>query len=336
MEAGLKSYKFRKDREATWVELDALVAQAEKKGVKSLSAEEMMRLPNLYRATLSSLSVARSISLDLNVVRYLESLCARAYFFIYGARSTLRDAISEFFLVSFPGAVWNARWHMMLSLGLLILGILVGYLLVGQNADWYYSFIPQELAGGRSPTSTTEALRGVIYDSEETAAETLSAFASFLFSHNSMVAMLSFALGFALGIPTILLMFYNGLTIGALTSLYASRGLGWDLWGWLLIHGVTELLAIALCGGAGIILASSLVVPGQYSRLEMLARNGKRAGQIVIGAVAMLFFAALLEGFARQLINDISVRYTIAFLSGAFWLSYFIGLGRKAKYGRQS
>ena len=82
----LRSYEFRRERERTWRELERLVKRVESGGHASLAPEELGRLPVLYRATLSSLSVARSISLDRNLLEYLEGLAARAYFCIYGGR----------------------------------------------------------------------------------------------------------------------------------------------------------------------------------------------------------------------------------------------------------
>src|SRR3546814_18633127 len=96
MSASLKSYEFRREREKSWRELEAMVTRAEKQGLKSLPAEDLLRLPTLYRATLSSLSVARAISLDQNVLSYLESLSARAYFQVYGARPRLAEDVRDF------------------------------------------------------------------------------------------------------------------------------------------------------------------------------------------------------------------------------------------------
>ena len=76
----LKSYRFREERETDWRKLDLILTRAENSGVKALSDEDMTALPRLYRQAVSSLSVARSISLDQNVIAYLESLCTRAYF----------------------------------------------------------------------------------------------------------------------------------------------------------------------------------------------------------------------------------------------------------------
>lgn len=332
MSAPLKSYEFRREREASWHELEGLVGAAEKSGLKSLPADQLLRLPSLYRAALSSLSVARSISLDQNVVSYLESLCARAYFQVYGSRSSFFEGIGRFFAYSFPAAVRQALWPVLIAAAWMTLGSVVGFLLVQHSAEWYGSFVPADLAGGRDPASSTESLREVLYRPGDTA-ESLYLFATYLFTHNAKVGLLSFALGFALGVPTVLLMFYNGLIIGAFLALYDDRGLVWELAAWLSVHGTTELLAIVLCGGGGLVLARAIIFPDQYSRLDSLAHRGRAAGTLVMGAVVMLFVAGLLEGFVRQLVTDISTRYTIGGTMLAFWLIYFALAGRGRHHG---
>ena len=109
----LKSYEFRREREDSWRELEQLLQRAESRGLKALTPVELFRLPNLYRATVSSLSVARSISLDRNLLLYLESLAARGYFFVYGARGSFAVGIARFFTRQFPQAVRSAAWHIL-------------------------------------------------------------------------------------------------------------------------------------------------------------------------------------------------------------------------------
>jgi uncharacterized membrane protein SpoIIM required for sporulation len=332
MSAPLKSFEFRREREKTWRELEDLVARAEKRGLKSLPAADLLRLPTLYRATLSSLSVARSISLDQNVLNYLESLSARAYFQVYGSRSSLVEGLVHFLRRGFPGAVRAALWPNLLSALWMTLGAVIGFLLVETSADWYYTFVGADMAGGRTPAASTEYLREGLYDGADSAADMLYVFATSLFSHNAGIGMFAFALGFALGVPTVLLLFYNGLTLGAFLALYASRGLTWDLVGWLSVHGTTELLAIVLCGGGGLVLAAAIVFPDRETRLESLARRGRAAGTLIMGAVLMLFVAGLLEGFARQLVTDITTRYLIGGIMLAFWLTYFTLGGRERRH----
>jgi len=328
----LKSYDFRRDREKTWRELDFLVQRAGESGLSALTPDELLRLPVLYRATLSALSVARSITLDQNVVVYLESLATRAYFCIYGGRASLAAGLWRFFVYDYPAAVRNAVWPILLSAALLLLGTVVGHVLTLGNPDWFYTFVSEGLAGGRGPTSTTAELRQVLYYGSDTAVEKLNVFASFLFTHNAKIGMLCFALGFSFGIPTAILLFTTGLMLGAFSALYTASGLSADLWAWLTIHGTTELLAVVLCGGAGFVVASALIFPTRKSRLENLAASGKQAAKIVIGTVALFFVAALLEGFGRQLITDMTLRYLIGASMLLYWILYFIRSGTGKAY----
>jgi uncharacterized membrane protein SpoIIM required for sporulation len=335
VEQKLKSYEFRREREASWQEFEQLLARAESGGIQSLSPGELFRLPNLYRAVISSLSVARGITLDRNVLLYLESLAARGYFFVYGARGGLGAGISRFFAWQFPRAVRGVRWHILGATFVMALGIAVGCLLTLSNTDWFYTFVATDMASGRTPVSTTGNLREALYDDGGDFVESLYLFATFLFTHNAQIGMLAFALGFALGVPVILLMFYNGLTIGAFTALYISRDLTVEFVAWLGIHGTTELLAVLLCGGAGLSLGGAFAFPGRLGRMESLAQKGRQAGTVAIGAVAMLFVAALLEGFGRQLILDMWLRYLIGGVALILWLVYFTLAGRDRDHDRR-
>src|SRR5205085_10501974 len=101
--------------EATWAELEGLITEADKRGLRALTADQLARLPHLYRATLSSLSVARSISLDRALTEYLENLVGRAYFVVYGTRQALRRQLADFFLWKLPSSVRRARWHVVIA-----------------------------------------------------------------------------------------------------------------------------------------------------------------------------------------------------------------------------
>lgn len=330
----LKSYQFRREREESWKELDVLLHRIDKRGIRSLDAQQLSRVPLLYRATLSSLSVARAISLDRNLIDYLENLAGRAYLTVYGTKRRMRDAIGQFVLRRFPAALCRYRWHVALSFMIFFVGVLAGYLLTLQNQDRFYSFVSSQYSQGRNPAASTESLRAVLYDRQEKLADTLMVFATFLFSNNAQVGMLCFALGFVAGIPVFYLLLQNGLLLGAFGALYHSRGLSLDFWGWVLPHGVTELSAVVLCGAAGLLLGQSLVFPGLRGRMHNLARTGREAGVIVLGAILMLFVAALIEGLFRQLVLDIRVRYAVALGTALIWLVYFPLLGREKSHER--
>ncbi len=326
-EVTLKSSRFRHEREATWRELEGIVERLEKGGAAALSARELSRLPSLYRGAASSLSVARSISLDRGLLDYLNALVARAYIAVYGNRRPAGEAFVEFFLLRFPQTVRRHALFVAAAVLVLALGTLTGWRLTLSDPERYYSFVDEGMAQGRTPSASTEELRQALYH-EEKPDGTLGVFASFLFTHNAKVGILCFALGFAAGVPVLFLLFSNGLILGAFAALYQSRGLGYELWAWLLPHGITELAAVCLCGGAGMILGTSLVFPGPYSRLQNLARSGRSAGLLVAGAVAMLLLAGLIEGVFRQVVHAPTIRWTVAGLTFAGWSLYFLLAGR--------
>jgi len=331
----LRSSEFRHGREESWRELEALIGRAERRGVRSLSAEELQRLPLLYRSTLSSLSVARSIALDRNLLLYLENLTLRSFLCVYGPRTFLLEGLADFFRRGFPAAVRAVRWHFALALACLLVGSIAGFSLTLVDEAWVSALVPSALAGGRGPSST----RASLLDDEIFApwpgpAQAFVAMSNFLFQHNTMVGILTFSLGVAAGVPTILLLVYQGLGFGAFLALHYNRDLTVDFLGWLSIHGVTELTAIALFAAAGLMIAEKLLFPGRYSRIESLALHGRQAGYIAVGAVLMLFVAAFLEGGCRQLVASTPGRFAIAFATAVFWFAYFVYAGRNADDAR--
>jgi uncharacterized membrane protein SpoIIM required for sporulation len=324
----LKSAQFRREREPGWHELEALLERLDKSGPAALSSAELTRLPILYRGALSSLSVARNVSLDRNLVDYLDSLATRAYFRVYGPKAALAAVLADFFGWQLPQAIRHLWRHIALAAFLLILGALCGYWLTIANQDWFYTLMSADIADARTPAASTEALRQSLYEPPPLGRDWLAVFGSSLFYHNSKIALLCFTLGFAFGIPTFLLTLTNGLMLGSFIALYASRGLGVDVLGWLAIHGTTELSALIIASGAGFVLAEALIFPGALSRRDNLAQRGRLAGMVATGAVVMLLVAGALEGIGRQLITNTDQRFAIGAAAFCFWLLYFTFAGR--------
>ena len=328
----LKSSEFRKGREASWRELESLVGRVERRGVRSLTLDQLQRLPILYRSALSSLSVARTIALDRNLLLYLESLALRAFLAVYGPRVNPIEGLRAYFGWELPAAVRSARWHILIATLCLLVGTAAGFMLTAQDEAWFSTLVPSGLGGGRGPSST----RADLYDKEifapwPGAVESFGIFANVLFSHNTLVGIMTFGLGMAIGIPTILLSVYQGLPLGAFIALHYNRDLTVDFLGWLAIHGVTELGALVLFAAGGLVIAEKMLFPGRYSRIENLAMHGRLAAQMAAGAVLMLFVAAILEGGLRQLVQSTPLRFAIGFGVGALWLVYFCYGGRKKR-----
>lgn len=315
----LAGSRFRAQRQPDWERLEQLLGRVERGRAASLSNEDLFELPVLYRATLSSLSVARETSLDADLVAYLESLSARAYFLLYGVQPPLWRRIAHFFGTAWPQAV-RALWReSAVAVALLLVGTLAAYALVSRDPSWFYAILPADLAGGRGPHASAAELRAGLYQS----GDALAAFAAYLFTHNSQVALLCFALGFAFGVPTVLLLLYNGCMLGAFLAIYAPKGLGLAAAAWLSIHGTTELFAIALAAAAGLHIGMAVAFPGQAARIDAAAAAGRTAAIVMLGVVVMLSVAGVLEGIGRQTVRIDGVRAAIGGAALLGWLLYF-------------
>jgi uncharacterized membrane protein SpoIIM required for sporulation len=321
MSAQTIARQFRERREPEWQRLEAILQVAERRSVRALSDEDLLALPILYRGALSSLSLARETSLDLELVTYLEGLCARAYFFVYGVRTTAGSQLGAFFRRDWPDAV-RGLWRETLASALFFaIGIAAAYLLVAHDPNWYDALVPGGLAGGRNFSADADSLRETLYHQE--GGNGLSFFATFLFTHNTQVSLMCFALGFAFGVPTAMLLVHNGTALGAMFALFQSRGLGFEFAGWLSIHGTTELFAIVLAGASGFRIGWALVFPGAETRLAAATRAGRSAAFVMVGVIIMLLCAGLLEGYGRQLVLNDLARYGVGGVMLLLWLAYF-------------
>jgi uncharacterized membrane protein SpoIIM required for sporulation len=312
---------FRAEREDDWARLESILDRVERKSPKALDDDELFALPVLYRATLSSLSVARATSLDRGMIDYLEGLSLRAYLYLYGIERGIGTRIAQFFLIDWPAAIrslWIETW---VAFALLATGTAAGYLLVQSDPSWFGALMPGDMGDGRGPDASVKALKAVLYSSEGN--NFLGPFAAMLFTHNAQISLMCFALGFAFGVPTMMLVIYNGAMIGALMQVYVAKGLGVELAAWLSIHGTTELYAIVLSAAAGMRIGTAIAFPGAKSRMSAARDAGRLGATAMIGVVIMLGIAGLLEGFARQLVTTETMRFAIGGTMMLIWLAYF-------------
>ncbi|MBX5012284.1 stage II sporulation protein M [Rhizobium lentis] len=332
----LRSARFRVERETHWRQLDELVTRAEKGGAAALGYDEVRNLASGYRQAMNSLSVARDISLDRALIAYLESLCARAYLVVYAPQESLGGLISRLLSQGIPQAVRRSALPLFIGFLALILGAVAGYRLCQNDPSWFYTFVPPEMADQRTPDASTDYLRSTIYEDEGHDSDRLAAFSAYLFSHNTTIVILIFTLGVFVSVPSFVLTFYNGLILGAFFAMFARRGLGYDVFAWLSIHGVTELAAISVACAGGAKLGLAVLLPGARTRKEALRQQAHDAVKLAILAALMLVAAAFIEGFLRQLIQDPVWRVTIGWGVGLFWVGWLLLGGRQSKASREA
>jgi uncharacterized membrane protein SpoIIM required for sporulation len=319
--ATLRSDRFRLERETDWQRLELIVLALEKNRTRRISDEDLLELPVLYRKAASSLAVARETSLDAATLAYLEALVRRAWFQVYGPRTGLYAWLRGFLGGGWSAAVRDMWLDICIALAVMVAGTVVGWLLVAGDEDWYYRLVGG-MEGGRNPGASKADLAATLEPTDS--AEGLTFFAASLFSNNSGVCILAFALGFCFGVPTLLLLVYNMAMLGAMLWLFNGAGLGWEFAAWLSVHGTTELFAILLSGAAGLHIGRSMAFPGSRSIMAAAAASGRRSAQVMAGCVIMLVIAGLLEGYARQLVPTPEARATIGGVMLVLWLAYFI------------
>jgi uncharacterized membrane protein SpoIIM required for sporulation len=314
-----------RQRKKEWRDLEELVKRAKKKGrgLRGMSADEISRLDVLYRRTTIHLAQVATRIKDPALLKYLNDLTAAAHSVIYlpSRRSALNHAW-VFIRDGFAKAVARTwRYHAVAAL-LLLLGAFLGYFAAMQDPTASYALMP---AGEfRQPGATPEQLQEILRHGRDTQGGTKFFFATFLFSHNLKVSFFALATGVLAGIPTILLITYNGMILGAFTATHHMSGIYAEYWAWILPHGITELSAVVLCAGVGLQLGHAVVSPGLKSRSESLLEAGKEAGRIVLGIGLMLVFAAVVESYLRQ--SRLSIPGRLAFAGATFllWAGYFV------------
>ena len=322
----LKSQKFREARQSDWRTLSTQLDKVEKRGLGSFSIDELLNLPLLYRSAMSSLSMAQSISLDRNMITYLQALCVRAYVYVYGPQTRFKDVLYSFFGQSWPRAVRKLGAEIALAFATLVMGVIAGWLLCAHDSSWYNVFLPGE-QGSRGLDSSAEELRKTIGGARPD--DALSPFAVFLMTHNVGVAISTFAFGAVFGLPTFALTLYTGITLGSMVWLFAQQGMGFEFAAWLTIHGTTELFALVIAAGCGFHIARRLMFPGDATRKAALREAGTLTGTAMIGVALMLTVAGCLEGIGRQLITDPFARIGVGAVMLTIWGLYYTSVGRK-------
>ena len=316
----MRERRFVTARRARWDRLGALADRAARRGVRSLSAEEIDELALAYRAATSDLAIARTRGEDPVVLDHLNRLTARAHSVVYVA--TARTGWSRFiaFVVrGFPREV-RRSWAPIVFCSLLtIISAFVAYGSVAADPVNVHALLP-----GLDLPPVTKALHDSNFGFDRAYSP---AMASEIISNNVRVAAIAFAGGMTGGLLTGWIILENGLMVGALGALYAKAGFAADFWATIAPHGVIELTAIQIAGGAGLVLAGGYLRPGRARRVDALVIAARRAGTLVLGVALLLCVAGTIEGFISPQRLPIPVRGAIGAVTAVALLAYLLGAG---------
>jgi uncharacterized membrane protein SpoIIM required for sporulation len=315
------------DRLERWRELTTLLDRSDRAGLGALSVEEVKRICRLYRHVTIDLSRARTDGGDPELVQYLNTLAARAHGCVYRSERVDIGPLFTFILRGFPALV-RRQWRPVLtSTSVFVLTMLASFLAVVRQPELAYSLFDEQIVeyeNLRLERQEGEYRGNFTFD---ISSSPLAAAA--IIGNNIKVAVLAFASGALLCLPGVLLMAYNGRMLGTLTGLVWNHGFLLDFYSLILTHGVLELTAICIAGGAGLMLGWALIAPGPLPRRDALRQSSRDAFGLMAGSALLLVVAGLIEAYITPHFPR-PVRWSVSAASALFLVGYLGLAGRRS------
>jgi uncharacterized membrane protein SpoIIM required for sporulation/uncharacterized RDD family membrane protein YckC len=309
-----------------WLAFSAQVAEAQRRGLRSLGEARVRDFLSEYRALTSDLARLQTATRDMpsDELFYLSRLVGAAHNLLYRDRgATLRD-VTRFVIYDVPTEIRRSWRPILLAAVAMFLPLVIAMTAVINHPEVAPTFIPVGMLD-RAQDGIKRAKDGTGYIQDPQILRPVMA--SAIISNNVQVAFFAFAGGITAGALTTLLMVMNGVSIGGFMGLYQSKGILPLLLAFVAPHGVLELSAICIAGGAGFLLAAAILIPGRRTRRRALAENGRRSITLVCGSAVLLLIAGSLEGLVspipywplelKLIVSALTVVFLVIYLRGA-------------------
>jgi uncharacterized membrane protein SpoIIM required for sporulation len=327
--------EFIAEREQRWKSLEALLEMAEDSPAFELGRERLLELVRLYRLSCTDLNRLRSLTANPQLLDRLNQLVGRGYRFVYSQAGRPRwGAVRQFFLRDVPATFQKEkRWVLSAALALCV-GAAVGFGAVAVEPEDAPALIPATFYA----ESASDRVRRIEQEPERiNNTEKATAFGAFLYTHNIQVAFLCFSLGALTLVLGWVLLFYNGLLLGAVAAQYALDGVGTFFLAWVGPHGALELPALVFASAAGLRAGRALLLPGEAGRATAVREAFSSVWRMLVTSAVLLVLAGLIEGSFSQF-SSRAVPYplkigfaAVLFLAMLWWL-----FGQPSGPGRRS
>jgi len=304
-----------------WTRLERLLDQCQRQGLGSLTRLELRDLGLLYRQAAADLSAAREDPTAQHYARSLNLLLARAHNIIYAGKKSSPWKILEFYRSEYPRIFRRNLPLVVASLLLFVAGGVAGLLLTLTYPNFMHLLL--------GPGMMDSIERHEMWTDSVVSIKPLAS--SGIMTNNITVTFATFAYGITAGIGTVYMMVFNGLLIGVVGAACWLHGMSLSLWSFVAPHGVLELPAIFIAGGAGFRVAQGMLFPGLLPRRDSLARAGAEAARLVMGTAPILIVAGTIEGFISPSGIPWAWKFTIAGVIGLIFFSYLFLTGRREK-----
>lgn len=305
------------DQRVRWNRFRDLLDRVQRSGLKHLKRSELHELGRLYRVVASDLARARTDGTDSGKIAYLNDLVARGHSVVYVPPVSGWDRVSGFFVRDFPRVIID-NWQPLVAATLLFASCaIIGYLTARYAPGMADAIFPRVVG-----EQVYQRFQDKTWFNDPVSARPL--ISSAIFTNNLRVAAMAFAFGATLGAGTVFVLAVNGLMLGSTAAQFALHGHGLEFWATILPHGVIELTAICLAGGAGLLVAKGFLFPGEYRRIDSLVIAARRSARIIMGVALLLLVAGLIEGFYSTSQAGSAGRLVFAAASGVILFAYIL------------
>jgi len=313
------STRWLEKRRPHWNRLEQLVAASGRKSVTALTPAELQELALLYRQSASDLSTVREDPTSTQLSGYLNQLLGRAHNLIYMGRRSDKRGIWTFYKGIYPRIFRETFADTFLAFLLFFVAGIAGMLMGIADPGFSHYFLgPHMMQSIENHKMWTDSIVTV---------KPLAS--SGILTNNMSVAFAAFAAGIT-GIGTVWMMLMNGLMMGVVAVACWREGMSLPLWSFVAAHGVLELPAIFIAGGAGLGIAKGLLFPGVLPRKESLVQAGAKSVRLILGTIPLLLIAGLVEGFVSPTSLPPVIKFLLAGALGTLLVLYLMS-GRKAE-----
>lgn len=312
------SARWLNERKHHWARLTELLDRSARRGVQALTHSELQELGLLYRQTAADLATAREDPLSQQEARYLNQLLGRAHNLVYMGRRGTPAGIVLFYRETFPRIFRQTLDCTVAAFIVFLAGAVCGLLVCLYDPSF------QRFLLGPAMAETIEKRR--MWTQSILTIQPLAS--SAILTNNLTVAFSAFAFGITAGLGTLYLLFLNGLLFGVINAACWQAGMAAQLWGFVASHGILELPAIFIAGGAGLLIARGLLFPGLLPRRQSVAQAGGQAVRLLLGTIPLLIVAGFLEGFVSPTNLPVAVKFVFAGALGTLLAVYLFATGR--------
>lgn len=310
---------------AQWDEYQKLLDDARGRGLDQLGEARVSRFAALYREMAADLARARTYGGSPELLYTMERMVGLGHNLLYRPPTRSWRRFLHFATGGFAALV-RRRWKPVAVASVLFyLPAILSFAALRASPELAHQVVPAFMLDRVEDAAEKEA-RGEGY--ADVPEVFMPAFASSLVQNNVQVTFIAFAGGILAGLGTVLTLVFNGLHLGTVAGAFANEGQSLHLWTFVLGHGVIEITAICIAGGAGLWMGSALVLPGRRRRRDVLVTRGREAVSLIGGTAIMLLIAGLIEGFISPSQLPREIKLTLAALFAMAMVTYFAFAGR--------